>query len=146
LLTDNDRSSFENAIKGYPGATGKVFKTQEEAAQYVKKFQSTKAKSTVAPKASDVSKAIAKTPTGASPAKGTKKKAAPTQKLAVKGQCPPKDKTMAEPIEKMQDKPIKKSPSPQKSVQFEPYSEPPFRVFTDRNSPFLSTPDLACRS
>jgi len=157
LLTDNDRSSFENATKGYPGALWKVFETQEEAAQYVKQFQSTKATSTVTPAASDASKAIAKTPSSASPAKGTKKGAS-TQTLAVKGESQPKDKTMAvermqdEPIKKQDDlikkhdEPIKKSLSRQKSVQFKPCSEPPFRVFTDRNSQSLSTPDLACRS
>jgi hypothetical protein len=146
LLTDDDRASFENATKGYPGALWKVFETQEEAAQYVKQFQSTEATSTVAPPASDASTAISKATSGASPAKRTKKKLSSTQTVAVKGQSEPEDKTMAEPTEEVQDEPIKKSLSRQKSVQFKPYSEPPFGAFIDRKSQSLSTPDLACRS
>jgi hypothetical protein len=144
--TDDDRPAFEKATKGYPGALWEVFETQEEAAQYIKQCQRTEATSTVAPTASDASTAIAKTPSGASPVKRTKKKLAATQTLAIKGQSEPEDKTMAEPIEEMQDEPIKKSLSRQKSVQFKPCSEPPFGVFIDRNSQSLCTPDLACRS
>ena len=146
LLTDDDRSLFENATKGYPGALWKEFETQEEAAQYVKQFQSTNATSTVTPAATDASTAISEATSGASPAKRTKKKLASTQTVAVKGQREPEEKTMAEPTEAMQDEPIKNAVSRQKSVQLKPCSEPPFGAFIDRNSQSLSAADLACRS
>ena len=146
LLADDNRSSFEKSIKDYPGALWEVFETHEEAVQYIKRCKSTGSTSTVEPAASDASTTISKATSGASPAKRTKKKRASTQTVAVKGQSEPEDKTMAEPTEEMQDEPIKKSLSRQKSVQFKPCSEPPFGVFTDRNSRSLSTPDLNCRS
>jgi len=146
-LADDDRTSFEKSIKGYPGARGAGFRTKELAEQYVRKHQSTKS-TPVGQRAAPDASTVAKAPSQASP-KPARKKRASTQEATIKGPNKPPDKTNstvpARPVEDTQAGQSKISKAPQKSAQLKRCSEPSFGAFVDRNSQSLSRSELNCR-